>query len=366
MTATHPTPTTTEQFRTAVTASSDWARIVVAGRPANGHGNGGRIAGEAGHGVGARRRRGAGEQAMVPDADFTSYYGRPVVRPSPWTADIPAYLFLGGLAGGSSLLAAGADLTGRAALRRATRATALAALGGSTYALVHDLGRPSRFHHMLRVAKPTSPMSVGSWLLAAYGPLAGLAAASELAPPPAGRIGLVVRTGRAAGLGAAVLGPAVAAYTGVLLGDTATPTWAEAGPDLPWLFVASAAAAAGGAALVAVPRAEAAPAQRLALLGGVGELVGSRAVERRAGLAAEPLRHGRAGRYTRAARACTLAGAAVTLTIGRRHRVGAAVGGALLAAGSWCTRFAVFHAGQQSAADPRYTVVPQRLRLDAD
>lgn len=325
-----------------------------------------------------RRRRGAGEQRMVPDADFTSYYGRPVVRPSPWTADIPAYLFLGGLAGGSSLLAAGADLTGRAALRRAARATALAALSGSTYALVHDLGRPSRFHHMLRVAKPTSPMSVGSWLLAAYGPLAGLAAASELAsllPAAHGSdasnlrsalFGRVRTAGTAAGLGAAVLGPAVAAYTGVLLGDTATPTWAEAGPDLPWLFVASAAAAAGGAALVAAPLGETSPAQRLALLGGVGELLGSRAVERRAGLAAEPLRHGRAGRYTRAARACTLAGVAVTLTVGRRHRLGAAAGGALLAAGSWCTRFAVFHAGQQSAADPRYTVVPQRRRLGAD
>ena len=89
-------------------------------------------------------------------------------------------------------------------------------------------------------------------------------------------------------------------------------------------------------------------------------------MERRAGLAAETLRHGRAGRYTRAARVCTVAGAALTLTAGRRHRVGAAVGGALLAAGSWCTRFAVFHAGQQSAADPRYTVVPQRHNLDAD
>ena len=52
---------------------------------------------------------------MVPEATFTSYYGRPVVKPSPWENDIPAYLFLGGLAAGSSLLAAGADVTGRPA-----------------------------------------------------------------------------------------------------------------------------------------------------------------------------------------------------------------------------------------------------------
>ena len=32
-------------------------------------------------------------------------------------------------------------------------------------------------------------------------------------------------------------------------------------------------------------------------------------------------------------------------------------------AGSACTRFGVFEAGQASARDPRYTVVPQRERL---
>ncbi len=53
--------------------------------------------------------------------EFRSYYGRPIVKPSPWEADIPAYLFAGGLAAGSSLLAAGADLTGRPALRRSGR-----------------------------------------------------------------------------------------------------------------------------------------------------------------------------------------------------------------------------------------------------
>ena len=31
---------------------------------------------------------------------------------------------------------------------------------------------------------------------------------------------------------------------------------------------------------------------------------------------------------------------------------------------SFCTRFGVFEAGQQSARDPKYTVVPQRERLD--
>ena len=33
-------------------------------------------------------------------------------------------------------------------------------------------------------------------------------------------------------------------------------------------------------------------------------------------------------------------------------------------AGSACTRFGVFEAGQASARDPKYTVVPQRERVE--
>ncbi|MFN2562832.1 MAG: nitrite reductase, partial [Jatrophihabitans sp.] len=80
----------------------------------------------------ARRRRGRGGSGdgapVVPDVEFTSYYGRPVVKASPWANDIPAYLFLGGLAAGSSLLGAGADLTGRRALRRTGRLGALVSI----------------------------------------------------------------------------------------------------------------------------------------------------------------------------------------------------------------------------------------------
>lgn len=52
---------------------------------------------------GTRRRReigdGSREMPMVPDAEFTSYYGRPVVKPAPWGEDVALYLFLGGVAG---------------------------------------------------------------------------------------------------------------------------------------------------------------------------------------------------------------------------------------------------------------------------
>ncbi|MET8197757.1 NrfD/PsrC family molybdoenzyme membrane anchor subunit, partial [Micromonospora sp. NPDC005222] len=203
--------------------------------------------------------KGGGEQLNVPPAEFTSYYGRPVLKPPVWRWDIAAYLFTGGLAAGSSLLAAGGQLTGRPALRRAGRITSLAAVGASTYFLVNDLGRPSRFHHMLRVAKVTSPMSVGTWILSVFGPAAGLAAIAEAAPllPERGVLGLGRRllppAGHAAGLAAAVTAPALATYTGVLLADTAVPSWHEAYPELPAIFAGSALASGAGVGLVAAP-----------------------------------------------------------------------------------------------------------------
>ncbi|MGB8650573.1 MAG: polysulfide reductase, partial [Mycobacteriales bacterium] len=56
---------------------------------------------------------------------------------------------------------------------------------------------------------------------------------------------------------------------------------------------------------------------------------------------------------------------AATALGARRSRLLAAVSGAALLAGSACTRFGVFEAGQQSARDPRYAVVPQRERVEA-
>ena len=119
---------------------------------------------------------------MVPKAEFRSYYGRPIIKEPVWEVpDVPGYLFFGGLAGASSVLAAGAQLTGRPGLTRAAKLAALGGISISTVFLIHDLGRPARFHHMLRVFKLSSPMSVGSWILSAYGPMAGAAAVTNLA-----------------------------------------------------------------------------------------------------------------------------------------------------------------------------------------
>ncbi|MHB1064723.1 MAG: NrfD/PsrC family molybdoenzyme membrane anchor subunit [Georgenia sp.] len=305
---------------------------------------------------------------MVPPAEFMSYYGRPIVKPSPWAVDIPVYMFAGGLAAGSSLLAAGADLTGRDALRRSGRLAALGGVALSLGALIHDLGRPARFLNMLRVAKLTSPMSVGTWILMAYGPFAGVAAAAEVAAAlpgwrHRGPVRLLTALGRPAGLVAALTAPPVAAYTAVLLADTATPSWHEAHRELPFVFTASAAAAAGGLSMMVVPTAQAGPARRLALGGAVVEQLAGLRMERSMGITAEPLHQGAAGRLMRAARVLTVGGALGSLIAGR-SRVAAVISGAALVAGSAATRLGVFEAGQQSARDPRYTVVPQRERLE--
>ena len=60
-------------------------------------------------GRGARRGPGGrrGERLMVERAEFTSYYGRPILKQPTWAApDIAGYFFLGGLAGAGSVLAA--------------------------------------------------------------------------------------------------------------------------------------------------------------------------------------------------------------------------------------------------------------------
>ncbi|MEU4570326.1 NrfD/PsrC family molybdoenzyme membrane anchor subunit [Micromonospora sp. NPDC023956] len=316
-----------------------------------------------------RRRGGRGEEVAVPPVEFTSYYGRPVVKAPVWRWDIPAYLFTGGLAAGSSLLAVGGQVTGRPVLRRAGRLVALGAVGASTVFLVHDLGRPARFHHMLRVAKVTSPMSVGTWILAVFGPAAGVAAVAEAAPwlPRRGVWGVAGRVlppvGRGAGWVAAVAAPALATYTGVLLADTAVPSWHEAWPELPVVFAGSALASGAGVGLVVAPVGQAGPARRMAVAGAAMELVGAHRVETRLGLLSEPYRAGLAGGLLRAGRVLTAAGVVGAL-LGRRSRVVSAVSGVALLAASVATRFGIFHGGVASARDPKYTVVPQRQRLD--
>ena len=158
------------------------------------------------------------------------YYGQPVVKPPVWTWEIPLYFFFGGIAGMSGVIASGAVLFHHVDLARA--AMWLAVIAGaflSPILLIMDLGRPHLFLNMLRVFKHRSAMSMGAWILSAFGACAvsGLIGLELHAHQVfAGAFDQLLRL--AAGLfifGSAIFGTLLATYTGVLIGATAIPAW---------------------------------------------------------------------------------------------------------------------------------------------
>ena len=175
-----------------------------------------------------------------------SYYGLPVLKPPVWTWEIPLYFFLGGIAGMSGCIALVAQwFDGAQALIRASLWVALIGAAICPTLLIADLGRPSRFLNMLRVAKVQSPMSVGVWILVAFSGCVFVALlADELILR--GQVNEIVIGIRWAGeLTGAATGLILAAYTGVLIGATANPVWSHNRHSLPAHFLA---AAFGGAA----------------------------------------------------------------------------------------------------------------------
>ena len=389
-------------------------------RRRGGRGGPGGPGGSGGRRGGGWKNRGADgnrEMPMVEDVEFTSYYGRPIVKAPPWGDEIGAYLFLGGLAGGSSLLGFGAQLTDRPGMRIASRMTAIAATGVGGAALVADLGRPERFLNMMRVVKISSPMDLGTWILSGFGVGSGVTFAVELDRItgqkllPLGPLRKVLHgLETPAAVESAFFGTPLAAYTAVLLGATAVPTWNAAGRNgLPFVFVSSASMAAGGAAMALAPVAETGPARLLALAGTAGEAyamsamkkrmhpaevdpmddgepghklhraeklliagaVGAAAVEVGARVFAKKLARGAGSGGVTGAIADAVSSAGESAGVGKRSwktrallRGLSVVSGAALAAASAYTRFGVLEAGIESTKDPRHVVEPQRARLE--
>jgi hypothetical protein len=208
---------------------------------------------------------------------------------------------------------------------------------------------------MLRVAKPTSPMSMGSWILASHSGLISAAAASDVT-------GLLPAVGTLAGAASAITGPALAAYPGVLLANTAVPAWHSSYRELTMLFAGGAMTAAGAAGLAAgalhADRSDFEPARRLAIVGAVVESAAGYRLEAGAGTDAEPYRTGDGARMLTVARYLTLGGGVAALAA-RRSRVAALASAALLAGGGYCAKAGVLRAGKESARDPRYVVANQ-------
>jgi formate-dependent nitrite reductase membrane component NrfD len=290
--------------------------------------------------------------------EMRSYYGRAILKPPVWTWEIPVYLFTGGIAGASSVLQAFGRINGRHRLATTSLYVGAVADAVSPLLLMSDLGRPERFFNMFRVFKVTSPMSVGSWILGISSVASTTAALLELS-------GRLRRVKAAAEVVSFVSGPPLTTYTGALIANTAIPAWHEGRHELPWLFGASASATAGAATAMLLPSDEGGPARRLAVGGGVAELALTQLMERRLGFVGEVYKHGAAGRAARIAKACTSAGAGLLAWRGRRSRAASVVGSALVLVGGMAMRWSVYRAGFQSAEDPRYTVIPQRRRIEA-
>ncbi|HXN82443.1 MAG TPA: NrfD/PsrC family molybdoenzyme membrane anchor subunit [Myxococcales bacterium] len=315
-------------------------------------------------------------------SETDTYYGLPALKEPVWRASIPAYFYVGGLAGAAAVLSAAAQLGGDPRLRGLVRRGRLLALGGAAVSgglLIEDLGRPARFLAMLRIFRPSSPMSVGTWVLSAFGAAAAAAALPQAlgaaGARPSRAIGAALEQAAAlGGIAAGLLGMPLCGYTGVLLANTAVPVWQGAHRTLPPLFV-SAAASSAQAALepLAKSEVEARVLHRFGVVGKLAELAAMRALEREVGRsprAAAPLHRGVAGALWKSAKALTAASLALTLLPGRGRALPVRLrrwkplaAAALATAGSLCLRFAVVEAGRASARDPRATFEPQRARL---
>ena len=289
-------------------------------------------------------------------SEVRTYHGQPVLKEPVWTWEIPCYFFAGGLGGASAGLAYLCELRGEGAAGRRAWTVALAGIAASPLLLVSDLGRPARFLNMLRMAKVTSPMSIGSWILTVSGTATTLAAAHA-------HLGLLPRLARIARPLAALAGLPLSSYTAALVTNTAVPVWHEARTTLPFVFVSGAGLSAGAALVLVTPVGDARLARRVALTGAVGELALTEVMQRRLGEPARAYKSGAARAFDLAARAAITVGGGLLAARGRHSRPVAAAAGTLLLAGALSARWSVFKAGFASAADPTIVIGPQRERL---
>ena len=165
------------------------------------------------------------------------YYGLPILKRPFWKWEIALYFFAEGISAGTYMLCTVAELTGGEKqwddVLTKGRYLSFATMLLCPPLLITDLGRPERFHHMLRIFKWTSPMNHGAWALSGYGMFAALTAALE---PPAARLPVVAPVLRAlqryvprrvAALAGVPFALTMVSYPGVLLSTTSNPVWAQ-------------------------------------------------------------------------------------------------------------------------------------------
>ncbi|SFH26678.1 Formate-dependent nitrite reductase, membrane component NrfD [Palleronia marisminoris] len=290
-----------------------------------------------------------------------TYYGQPPLKNPQWDWKVSGYIAVAGTAGASQALAWIGSLRDRAAFRGVRRNANLLGLAGmatGSALLIADLKTPRRFYNMLRIVRPTSPMSFGTYILGVFGGFSSASFLANLAANP----GPVLRS--AAGVveaGAAVSGAGAATYTAALMSATSNPYWAAAPRSLGAQFATS--AVASGAAALAVGerlsgrRHTAERLEAVAAVATAAHLVAGQVAKRarhRAGVE-EPVED-RSSRYETAdlllAGAAPLAGYALNRATGGRAPGLAITGSLALIAGSFAMRHGILDAGKSAARRP--------------
>lgn len=201
-------------------------------------------------------RTGSGQGAAP-----SGYADRTITKAPPWHGLVAWDMLFNGLTTGLFLMAAAGEFLFPdvfAPLARLAYPIALVFLLVDLACLVFDLGDPWRFHHMLRVVKLGSPMSVGTWCLTIYSaPLTVVAVISLLDWPffsgvrehfPWGALATLEAIRRIAVFCGLLPALGSAVYKGVLISTSSQPGWKAAR----WLggYLTSAAPLLGSAFLL--------------------------------------------------------------------------------------------------------------------
>ena len=294
----------------------------------------------------------------IPSASVdTGYYGIPMLKEPQWSWEIPVYFFVGGAAGAAAVIAQFAQMTG-AETEVVNDARTVAAIGAviSPALLVADLGVPSRFLNMLRVFKVQSPMSVGVYIVSAFGPPTVLAKmVNWLRGRHTGTMLKIVESG--AGLFSALFGLGMATYTGVLIGATAVPVWNRNIDSLPIHFALS-GLGAGASTIQLMGHEDSRALNILGIAASLGETFEGVKLEANSNPANAPLKKGASGAITRLGGLLTgPLPLALRLTAAfagqRRSKQLVRTAAAATIAGSFFTRLGWIKAGHASARDYR-------------
>jgi len=289
-----------------------------------------------------------------------TYYNRPLLKKPHWEWEVITYLFMGGVMGGCGILVAITDDRKDPDLARSARYLAFALSATCPLILIKHLGRPERFHHMLRIAKWRSPMSMGVWGLIAFSVPSTLAAAAQAA-----RDGLLPRWIRHLAPPvvtdplAALFGAFIGGYTGVLLSATAIPVWGIGKRHIPAFSLCSGVAGACAAnnlilALTGGSKRTIEKVERFELVASLAELALLTHFKRHAGSTGVPMFGGARG--AKLTRVTELGGIVIPAVLGLiplHARWKTALASVLTLAGGYVLRETLIEGGKGSSEDPR-------------